>query len=122
MAIPSKPLSFLLSTETCSTGGSCITPFDISLTVPSFSKTKILLSSKNAMLVGKDMPPVMSSALRFGSLIVACAYDDWIIGVYSAKLLMMTAMDISSSADTFLISIKARDDLAPVIKGYLFFV
>jgi hypothetical protein len=31
-------------------------------------------------------------------------------------------MDISSSADTFLISIKARDDLAPVIKGYVFFV
>jgi hypothetical protein len=97
-------------------------PFDIRLTVPSFSKTKILLSSKNAMLVGKDMPPVMSSALRFGSLIVACAYDVWIIGVYSAKLLMTTAMDVSSNADTFRISIKARDDLAPVIKGYVFFI
>jgi hypothetical protein len=73
------------------------------------------------MLVGKDMPPVTSSALKFGSLIVACAYDVWIIGVYSAKLLMTTAMDVSSNAGSLLISIKARDDLAPVNKGYVSF-
>src|SRR4249919_2792807 len=47
----------------------------MALTFPSFSKTKIVLLSKNNRLVGNDSPLTKASTLRLGSLRDGCAYD-----------------------------------------------
>jgi hypothetical protein len=70
MAIPSKPRSLSVSTDTCNTGLSCSTPFDTRRTCPPFSNTKILLLSINAMLVGEERPLTRVSTLRFGSSVM----------------------------------------------------
>ena len=45
----------------------------MSLILPSFSKNKILFSSKNAIPVGDDNPSKTNSDVKRGSLIEGCA-------------------------------------------------
>ncbi len=70
IAIPSKPRSLSVATDTCKTGLTCSTPFDTRRTWPLFSKTNILVLSINAILVGEDKPVTTVSTFRFGSFVI----------------------------------------------------
>src|SRR5207245_6670159 len=92
IAIPRKPRSLSVATDTCNAGLPCSTRFDTRRTWPLFSKTKILLLSINAILVGEDKPATTVSTFRFGSFVIkgaAIAVEElWIkytIGITTAK-------------------------------------